>query len=71
MGPQDRQLLRRTLDADLDSSAHTQSHNFTGRASNFEAHNLARHTLSLGFGRNLWPGSPYSMNAPINILVDQ
>jgi hypothetical protein len=43
---------------------------FEGKASNFEAHNLARHSLSFGVARHLWLGTPYSINIPVNIIVD-
>jgi hypothetical protein len=71
MGSQGTPFLRGTLYVDIDSSSHTQSHNLTARTSNFEDHNVARHTLSLGVGRHLWLGTPYSMNIRINIIVDQ
>ena len=35
------------------------------RASNFEAHNLAKHMISSGVGRHLWLGTPYSITIPI------
>jgi hypothetical protein len=41
-----------------------------GRASNFEAHNLARHALSYGVGRHLWLLAPYSNLIPVNIILD-
>jgi hypothetical protein len=43
---------------------------FEGRASNFEAHNLARNSLSLGVGHHLWLGTPYSINIHVNIIVE-
>jgi hypothetical protein len=41
-----------------------------GRASNFEAHNLARFTTSLGVGCHVWLGNPYDINIPVNIVVE-
>jgi hypothetical protein len=43
---------------------------FEGRASNFEAHNLARFILSFGVGRYVWLGTPYDANIPVNILAN-
>lgn len=35
---------------------------------NFEAHNLAKHATSLGFGRYVWLDLPYDpLNVPVNI----
>ena len=44
-----------------------------GRASNFEAHNLAKHMISYGVGRHFWLGTPYSItvHVPANIMFDQ
>jgi hypothetical protein len=42
-----------------------------GRASNFEAHNLARHALSLDVGRHMWLLAPYADHIPVNIIIDQ
>jgi hypothetical protein len=40
------------------------------RSSNFEAHNLARHALSLGFGRHVWLGQPGDLNfIPVNVVT--
>ena len=37
---------------------------------NFEAHNLATHASSLGFGRHVWLDLPYDpLNVPVNIVV--
>ena len=41
-----------------------------GRASNFEAHNLARHTILYGTGRHLWLGVPYSDIIFVNIVIE-
>nr|XP_051221174.1 uncharacterized protein LOC127339353 [Lolium perenne] len=35
------------------------------RASNFEAHNLARHMINSGIGRHLWLDTPYSDSIPL------
>jgi hypothetical protein len=40
------------------------------RSSNFEAHNLAKHSLSLGFGRHVWLGQPGDLLfLPVNIMM--
>ena len=40
------------------------------RSSNFEAHNLARHALSLGLGRRVWLGLPGDLNfIPVNVVT--
>jgi ribonuclease HI len=44
---------------------------YESRASNFEAHNLARHMISSGIGRHLWLDTPYSDSIPVNIIIDQ
>jgi hypothetical protein len=44
---------------------------FEGRSSNFEAHELARHGLSLEGGRHLGLGIPYDVDIPVNILINQ
>jgi hypothetical protein len=44
---------------------------FEGRASNFEAHNLARHVLNLEGGRYIWLGLTYSLKIPVNNIIDQ
>jgi hypothetical protein len=41
-----------------------------GRASNFEAHNLARFSTSLGVGSHVWLGNPYDINILVNIVVE-
>ncbi|XBI60893.1 hypothetical protein VPH35_041765 [Triticum aestivum] len=42
------------------------------RSSNFEAHNLTRHALQLGFGRHVWLGQPGDLVfLPVNILVSE
>ena len=39
------------------------------RSSNFEAHNLAKFSSSLGVGRHVWLGTPYDViSVPMNIL---
>jgi hypothetical protein len=43
---------------------------FEGRASNFEAHNLARFMISFGVGWYVWLGTPYDANIPVNILAN-
>ena len=43
-------------------------HNF--RSLNFEAHNLTRHALSLGFGRRVWLGQPGDLSfIPVNVVT--
>ena len=38
------------------------------RSSNFEAHNLAKHSLNLGVGRHVWLGNPGNLSfVPLNI----
>jgi hypothetical protein len=44
---------------------------FEGRSSNFEAHNLARFSISLDIGPHLWHDNPYSMKIRVNIIVNQ
>ena len=45
---------------------------FEGRASNCEAHNLAKHSAMLDQGRHLWLIHPYDPTCiPINIHIDQ
>ena len=52
-----------------------QSSSFSGcsfvhefRSLNFEAHNLAKHVLSLGVGRHVWLGHPGNLSfVPLNI----
>jgi ribonuclease HI len=44
---------------------------YEGRAHNFEAHNLARHALTLDAGRHLWLDTPYSINIPVNIVINE
>jgi ribonuclease HI len=51
------------------SRLHEKSFSFGGRASNFEAHNLARFSTSLDIGRHLWLGNPYSDEIPVNIML--
>lgn len=39
------------------------------RNSSFEAHGLAKHALTLGFGRHVWLGQPGELVLlPLNIL---
>ena len=46
------------------------SHEF--RSSNYEAHNLAKHALSLGGGRRVWLGHPGDLSfVPVNIVTNQ
>ena len=40
------------------------------RASNFEADSLAKFALTLGVGRHSWLNAPYSVNVPVNILLN-
>jgi hypothetical protein len=42
-----------------------------GRASNFEAHSLARHALSFEVGRHVWLLAPYANYIHVNIITDQ
>jgi hypothetical protein len=42
-----------------------------GRASNFEAHNLARHALLFEVGRHVWLVAPYADHIPVNIIINQ
>ena len=40
------------------------------KSSNTEAHNLAKHALSLGFGRHVWFGQPGELVfIPVNIMI--
>ena len=40
------------------------------RSSNFEAHNLAKHSLTLGLGRHVWLGHPGDLPfVPVNIMM--
>ena len=40
------------------------------RSSNFEAHNLAKHTLKLGVGRHVWLGHPGNLSfVPVNVVT--
>jgi hypothetical protein len=39
-----------------------------GRASNFEAHNLAKFVIANEVGRYTWLDTPYSIQMPVNIL---
>jgi hypothetical protein len=54
---------------DRASRLHEKSFSFERRASNFEAHNLARFSTSLHIGRHLWLGNPYSDEIPVNIML--
>ena len=41
------------------------------RSLNFEAHNLAKHSLTLGLGRHVWLGHPGHLSfVPVNIVTD-
>jgi hypothetical protein len=42
-----------------------------GRASNYEADNLAKHTLSSGVGRHMRLNIPYSSTIPVNVMIDE
>jgi hypothetical protein len=44
---------------------------FEGRASNFKAHDLARHALSFDDGCHVWLGASYDANIPVNIILNQ
>jgi hypothetical protein len=45
---------------------------YEGRTHNYEAHNLARHALTLEGGRrHLWLVMPYSINIPVNIVINE
>ena len=40
------------------------------RSSNFEAHNLAKHSLTLGLGHHVWLGHPGDLPfVPVNIVT--
>ena len=40
------------------------------RSSNFEAHNLAKHALTLQVGRHVWLGQPGNLSfVPVNIVT--
>ena len=41
------------------------------KSSNYEAHNLAKHALSLGVSRHVWLGHPGNLpSVPINIVTN-
>jgi ribonuclease HI len=42
-----------------------------GRSSNYEAHNLAKYSVSLDVGRQLWLDVPNFDSIPVNILINQ
>ena len=43
-----------------------------GRATNVEAHSLAKHSLTLGLGRHIWFGQPHDLNfIPHHIVFDE
>jgi hypothetical protein len=42
-----------------------------GRSHNYEARNLARHALSLEAGCHMCLVIPYSVNIPVNILINE
>ena len=48
----------------LEPSTYFSACNFIhkNRSLNFEAHNLAKHTLTLGFGRHVWLVQPRELN---------
>uniref|UniRef100_A0A453NA43 RNase H type-1 domain-containing protein n=1 Tax=Aegilops tauschii subsp. strangulata TaxID=200361 RepID=A0A453NA43_AEGTS len=56
--------------------AHSSSFDFCSfrhdfRSSNYEAHNLARHALSLGGGHRVWLGHPGNLpSVPVNIVTN-
>ena len=56
--------------------AHSNSFEFCSfrhefRSTNYEAHNLARHALSLGGGRRVWLGHPENLpSVPVNIVTN-
>ena len=41
-----------------------------GRASNFEAHNLAKHSLFLVARHHIWLAIPKSDTVPVNIVIN-
>ena len=42
------------------------------RSSNFDAHNLAKYALGLGFGRHVWLGQPEGIPfVHVNIVTDE
>lgn len=45
---------------------------FEGRASNLEAHSLAKYSLSLGPGRHVWYGQPHDPRCiPQHVVFDE
>jgi hypothetical protein len=52
-------------------SFHTSTFAHGGRASNFEAHNLAKHYVYLDHGRHMWLGVPNCVTIHVNILSYQ
>jgi hypothetical protein len=44
---------------------------FESRASNFEAHNLAKHMIYFGVGRHMLLEAPYYVPIPVNAFFDQ
>ena len=58
----------------LELSKYFSACNFVheNRSSNFEAHNLAKFALSLGFGRHVWLGQPGDLRfLPVNIMNNE
>ena len=44
---------------------------YESRSSNFEAHNLAKHALTLGGGHHVWLGHPGNLlSVPVNIVTN-
>jgi hypothetical protein len=44
---------------------------FFSEDSNYEAHNLARYSITLGVCHHMWLGIPYSMIILVNILSNK
>ena len=45
---------------------------YLSRSSNFEAHKLAKHALTLGTGRHVWLGYPGELSfVPVNVVTGQ
>lgn len=60
-------IVHEIIDHSRDFMAFNIVHEF--RNLNFEAHNLAKHALTLGFGRYVWLGQPGELLfLPVNVL---
>ena len=61
-------IIREIVDRSKFFAICSFSHEF--RSSNVEAHNLAKHALSLGVGRRVWLGNPGNLSfVPVNIVT--